>query len=153
MKIIVAYVIHEFYWLEHLCIFSIYGTGCPLDAFLRHFPYILAKPSLEVSSFADKTGMIHLSLYNAENVSHLVEELTEISIDCRISFLSVFQLRRVINKTRSYFVLVETNMGRRSDRLSCITFNVHTQTVRTQWISYCCLLPKKKKKSVERVFR
>ena len=69
-----------------------YGIERPLDAFQLCFPYIFAKPSLEVSSFANKTGMIHLRLYDAENVSHLVAELTEISIDCRISFSSVLQI-------------------------------------------------------------
>lgn len=82
-----------------------YGTEHPLDAFQLCFPYIFAKLSLEVISFANKIGMIHLSLYNAENVSHLVVDLTEISIDCRISF-HLCSRQREITGTRSSFVFL-----------------------------------------------
>lgn len=37
-------------------------------------------------------GMIHFSLYDVGYVSHPVAELTEISVDSRISFSSVLQI-------------------------------------------------------------
>lgn len=66
-------------------------------------------------------AVIHFSLYGVGNGSHPVAELTEISMDSRISFSSVIQIEEEYwDKFISSFC---GNMGRKSDRLYCITFD------------------------------
>lgn len=65
--------------------------------------------------------MIHFSLYGVGNGSHPVAELTEISMDSRISFSSVIQIEE-----EYWDIFISSfcgNMGRKSDRLYCITFD------------------------------